>query len=376
MLPDEILGAGWSPYELGASLATRDDVLLVGAPSRDDGGRSGGPRLNVFVVRRAGPTWTLAQALEVPEPDLAEGYARAMALGPGCVVVGAPGHENGDASTYVFEADASGQHRLRGAIDSPERTESWHDVFSEYGVSVAADAEHVFVGASLESHENEGVVHVFDRRALPARREIATLRGTRRGEGLGTSMALAGDTLVVGAAASARIPGSVYVYRREGRDRWRELGRIDGSEPGDELGASVAISGSRIALTAPGRADLRGPPGSGRVQVHELAPGLPLVATVAEQPGFGSAVALHGDRLAIGDLFHPFKGAPRQTGRVGLYRLAPGGAVTLDGWLTLPDPLQYARLGSAVVLGADFVAAGAPGFGDSSGAGRVAIKYW
>jgi hypothetical protein len=374
MEPDDIIvGRPHSPYQFGESLATCGDRLLVGAPYREYADGMAPPCACVF--RRSGRTWQLEQSFTAPVPKRAEGFARALALGTSNAIVGAAGHENGDAPTYDFARESDARLRLRAELDSPERVLPHDDVFDEYGVAIAADDTVTVVGASLESGpggDQFGAVHVFDRRGDT--RPITTLRGTRPGEGFGTALALSGDLLVVGATASVGVPGAVHIFRREAPDRWRAIGQIAGTHVGEQFGEHVAISGTRIAISAPGDASRGTPIGSGRVDVYELRDDAWVrLGTVQEQPGFG-VVALSGDRLAIGDRLHPFAGKPRQTGRVGLYRIRDAG-ITREGWLELPGSAPFARLGTAVVLGPDFVAAGAPGH-RRDGVGVVAIKYW
>jgi hypothetical protein len=82
--------------------------------------------------------------------------------------------------------------------------------------------------------------------------------------------------------------------------------------------------------------------------------------SVQEEPGFGYAIALRGERLAIGQPGFQTLAGPAQEGRVGLFRVSHTGAVTREAWLVVAHSRQYARLGSAVALGPDYVAAGAP----------------
>src|SRR5262249_41046488 len=154
-------------------------------------------------------------------------------------------------------------------------------------------------------------------------------------ESFGTAVVLAGDLLVVGAAApysNERLPGAVYVHRRQADGEWREVCRVEGRHPGEEVGAAVALSRTRFAPLARGRQDLPRPI-AGRVELFEVGDGgSSRIATLGEDPGFGGAVALSGDRLAIGHSMFQEPRGPAQTGRVGLYRISPGG-VRHERWL-------------------------------------------
>src|SRR3954453_12067849 len=69
---------------------------------------------------------------------------------------------------------------------------------------------------------------------------------------LGFSVAIDGDTLVLGAPSSQNGQGDVHVFQRTG-DTWTETGRLTASDgaSGDGLGSSVAIDGDTIVVGAP-----------------------------------------------------------------------------------------------------------------------------
>lgn len=257
-----------------------------------------------------------------PEPALNDGFGESVALGPSFAVVGAPGYESGDGGLHDYEK-AGDAFRLRAVVESPERADTHTEVLGRYGGAVASDGALLFVGAALESEwrdgrarcEGGGVVYVFDR-AAAARQLVTSLRGTRPNENFGSSVACAGDLLVVGAAAdssSEALPGAVYVYRRAAADGWSLIGRVEGERAGERFGARVAIDGERFAVSAPGRADLARPQGGGRVDVFDVSEGgCAKVASTREAPGFGDALALRGDRLAIGQPMFSLPGRPRR----------------------------------------------------------------
>lgn len=76
----------------------------------------------------------------------------------------------------------------------------------------------------------------------------------------GSSVAVSGDTLVVGApqevcySGSACLPGAVYVFYRNQEEGWTEVQKItpfDGTAD-DQFGVSVAIDGNTLVVGAPG----------------------------------------------------------------------------------------------------------------------------
>jgi hypothetical protein len=350
-----------SPYAFGQSVCALGDRLLVGAPYRDYAGRVAyGEELvppSACLYFRAGGEWKLLGQVGATDPMLCEGFARAVALTTNSFAVGAPGHENGDGPVHAFDLAL----RTGPLFDSPDRMSGLStDLFAEYGVGLAVDEQHIVVGAPLQG--DGGAVYVFDANGT------RTLRGPTSAEGFGCSVAIAGDVIVVSASglfSNEQLAGACYVYRRDASGAWVQHCRVAGKEPGEELGFAVAAHGKRFAVGAPGRAD-RPHLARGRVEVYEITQdGCTPIATLHEGASFGAALALWGDRLAIGQ---PMFGD--QTGRVGLARL-PGTSVS---WLVAPSAQKYARLGSSVSLGPDYVAAGMPGLGEDDSKGGVIVE--
>jgi hypothetical protein len=152
------------------------------------------------------------------------------------------------------------------------------------------------------------------------------------GDELGYSVAIAGDTLAVGAPNeasasqgtdgeqaddSAPESGAVYVFRRSGTS-WQQEAYLKASNTGegDELGTSVTLSGDTLAVGAGGEDSAsQGPEGD---QANDDAPKSGAVyvfrrtgtswqqeayvkaSNTSVYAGFGISVALSGDTLAVG----------------------------------------------------------------------------
>lgn len=371
-----ISGTDFSPYQFGDSLAACGDELLISAPYRYYAARQseGIPPPAVDLFSRDGSQWKLAQRLAVQDALIAEGFGRAIVLGKSFAIVGAPGYENGDGPVYVFERSNGALFHLVATFDSPERSSPQSPLFSEYGAALASDDRTLIVGAPLENGirngepmcEGGGVVYVFDC-SKPSNQSSERLQGGRPRENFGSSLALDGDFLVVGASAAysnEQLPGAAYVYARGASADWHELCRVEGRAPGEMFGSAVAIHSKHFAVAARGRPDLDRPVG-GRVDLFELGEngGCTPTATIQQDPGFGYAIAFSKDRLAIGQPDFQGPNEAPQTGRVGLFRMNDG-KVTHERWLAASSPSAYGRLGSGLALGPDYIAAGAPGLGE------------
>jgi cysteine-rich repeat protein len=184
-----------------------------------------------------------------------------------------------------------------------------HD--QHFGVSVAVDGDTALVGASEDSDNGylSGSAYVFTRaggvwtqqaKLLPADGGI--------GDYFGASVALDGDTAVVGAygdAYNGTLSGSAYAFRRVG-GIWMEESKLlpaDG-EAFEYFGVGVALDGDTTIIRAPG--DDGNGPESGSAYVFVRAGGVwtqqaeLLPADGAGENLFGRSVALDDDTAIIG----------------------------------------------------------------------------
>lgn len=191
----------------------------------------------------------------------------------------------------------------------------------------------------------------------------------------GTSLALDGDTLVVGAPNRAQNQGAAYVFTRDATGTWAQVKQLKGSNsaPLDIFGSSVALAGDILAVGAPGEDG-----GSGGVNgpVTETAAGSGAVYVFARKDGvfteeaylkadapaatdlFGSGVALFGERLAVSAPYQDTTAI--DSGAVYLYeRAAAVWAFTTR--VKHPSPTASDAFGTSLSLGADVLAVGAPG---------------
>lgn len=191
----------------------------------------------------------------------------------------------------------------------------------------------------------------------------------------GASIAISGDLLAIGAPgiySNEQVAGSVYIFALDGAGQWQQMCRADGQRPGECFGAAVAIEENRFAFGAPGRRDLGL---AGRIDLFEIIGRRSAqMATLGQATSFGSAIALSGGRLAVGQPEFD-AGEALHVGRVGLFQVEKSGGIARRGWLVARRAKSDANLGSAVALGPDFVAAGAPGMlEDNDNAGFVIVS--
>jgi hypothetical protein len=190
------------------------------------------------------------------------------------------------------------------------------------------------------------------------------------GDLLGSSVAVSGSTIVVGAIRHNNYQGAVYVFAEPASGGWAtsstptaELTHTD-SGAGDRLGSSVAVSGSTIVAGAPNMSPLhQGFRGAAYVYSEPASGGwsttsTPTVTLTASDgvtgDEFGTSVAVSGSTIAVGTLHH---GAVYVFSKPG----SGGWPSTQTAELTASDSPPSDALGFSVAVSGATIAAGAPG---------------
>ncbi len=256
----------------GGAIALHGDTLAVGAPwerssatgvDGDEGDNSlEGAGAAYLYVKEAGETWTQVAYVKASDTDASDHFGETLALNGDTLVVGAPERHmftGGDASNetggkaYVFIRDTGGDWSQQALIQ-PLTVERFH----RFGAAVAIDGDTLAVGAPAGGDDTSGAVYVYTRDALGAWTEQARVLGTNTNkyDKFGSSVALRGDRLVVGAIGEdtgmSSGAGAAYVFDRNASGQWVQQAYVkaDNREAGDELGSAIAIAGSSMIVGA------------------------------------------------------------------------------------------------------------------------------
>lgn len=229
-----------------------------------------------------------------------------VAISDDLAVVGATGADSGAGAAFVYERDASGwtQTAELRALDR----QNWEN----FGSAVAIAGETIFVGASGDTEGGAwaGAVYVFTRSGDTwSQSEKLRSRDTTANQAFGYSLAANDDTLLVGSQADDPVTnaGAVYVFGLDA-GTWVESQRITAPDAAadDNFGHSVALSGDTLLVGAP-FADL-GVANCGACYTFtrsagtwsfedKLTPSFEIASNY-----FGQSVALDGDRALVGIL--------------------------------------------------------------------------
>jgi hypothetical protein len=292
----------------GHAVAVSGDTIVVGEPDRDVAfpGALATSLGTVHVFVKSGPSWLLQQELRPPlQTDVF--YGKSVAIDGDVLVVGAPGYATGGGKT--------------GAAFVYRRTGStW-------------SAPTILVGETVDA-----------------------------GDAYGESVAISGDTIVVGASGDDG-HGTVWPYVWTGIE-WLTQGTL--SDPtgaaGDELGGNVAVRGDDIIASASGddysgltdAGSLHWFTRSGGVWTHQqrIVPPDPTSSSA-----FGGPVAISDGRFIVGSMFKTVGGLSGAGAAYTFYN-------TGDSWLyeqtlTAPTPAENDYYGSGVALDGNTAIVGA-----------------
>lgn len=205
-----------------------------------------------------------------------------VAVSGDLVVAGAPGihalQDAAEGAVYVFTKPAGG---WADAVETAKLTASDGATTDSFGRSVAVEGDTIVVGAPGNG-SNQGAVYVFVKPAggwadTTETAKLTVSDGTSD-DFLGTGVAIHGDTVAAGAPAtgSALKPGAVYLFEKPetGWSTGTQAAKLTASDAvtADGLGASVAMSPDVIAAGATGD-DIDGRFGQGSVYVYEKPTG-------------------------------------------------------------------------------------------------------
>src|SRR6266540_2203603 len=229
----------------GFSVAISGETVVVGAPGDDSRG-------SAYVFARNGGVWSQQQKLLASDAAAGDAFGESVAISGETVVVGSGGGGVG-GSAYVFARSSgvwSQQQKLR-ASDAA--------VADSFGASVAISGETVVVGAIGDdgaAGRDQGSAYVFARSGgVWTQQQKLEASDAAANDLFGLSVAISGETVVVGApfdaGAAGNSQGSAYVLARSG-GVWSQQQKLEASDAalGDQFGFSVAVSGGTVVVGA------------------------------------------------------------------------------------------------------------------------------
>ena len=296
-------------------------------------------------------------------------FGNSVAISVDTMVVGATGDENHRGSAYVFV-------RLAGTWIQSAKLNASDGAGNDYfGWSVAVSGDTVVVSARLNDvgpNADQGSAYVFVKPQGGWSNMTQTAKLTAAdgaaGDGFGESVAISGDTVVVGCLhdeiGANPDQGSTYVFVKPG-SAWTDmtqtaqLAASDGAA-GDLNGISVAISGETVVVGAhlnnisQGAAYVFVKPASGWSNMTQTAKLTVSDGAIDDQVGI--SVAISGDVIAVSSLFDNV-GPNADQGSASVF-VKPGGGwsdMTQTAKLTPADGATGDLFGRSVAVSGDIV---------------------
>ena len=279
----------------GASVAIDGDTVVVGAFGEDSdaaGGETDNSTIDAgaaYVFTRSGTVWSQQAMLKAGNAGAGDAFGNSLTIEGDTVVVGALGEDSsalgGEADNSANDAGAAYVFIRSGTTWSQQAMlkASNAETGDSFGDSVAVSGNTVAVGAYGEDSSmtggvtdnsviGAGAAYVFTRSGDAwSQQAILKASNGETGDSFGDSVAVSGNTVVVGAIGedssaaggeadnSASDAGAAYVFTRNG-NTWSQQAFLKASDAEAEnaLGWSVALAGNTVVAGAHFANDLAG----------------------------------------------------------------------------------------------------------------------
>ncbi len=239
----------------GSSVDLFGDTAIVGEAARPFSTDPGA----AFIFTRSGTAWTQQAQLTPSDGEGDDHFGISSALSGDTAIVCAflddVGSNDDQGSAYVFTRSGTAwtqQAKLTAADGAAGDLFGWH---------VAISGDTAIVGVpydAIASDADQGSAYIFVRSGTTWTQQAKlTASDGAAGDRFGDSVALSDDTAIVGAYADDvggnSDQGSAYVFTRSGTT-WTQRTKLTASDgaAGDHLGDSVALSGDTAIVGATG----------------------------------------------------------------------------------------------------------------------------
>ncbi len=236
----------------GKSVSISGDAIAIGAPV-DNTSRGA-----VFVFQRTAAALPFTQLQKITAPNAANGdqFGGAVAIAGTSITIGAPFDDNGiggDAGSAFVYFKSGATYALQatltaGALGAPG---------DEFGSAVAISADTTLIGSYGDDANGSlaGAAYVFVRVGAVWSQQSKFLPvDIKASDRFGWSVALSGETALIGAPLASTSTGAAYAYVRNA-GTWMQQKKFTAldADASDQFGHSVAISGDTAIIGA--RAD-------------------------------------------------------------------------------------------------------------------------
>ena len=226
---------GAADDNFGLSVAISGNTAIVGASSDDDNGAGSG---SAYLFQRDSSNGFWYQYLKLTAADGAvlDGFGISVAISSDAAIVGAYGDDdngNSSGSAYIFQRDAGGW------IQVQKLTAADGAAGDSFGYSVAISGDTAIVGAYYDDDNGAdfGSAYIFQRDAGAwSQVQKLTAADGATEDFFGYSVAISGDAAIVGAYRdddNGSNSGSAYLFQRDSSNgfwyQYQKLSAADGA---------------------------------------------------------------------------------------------------------------------------------------------------
>ena len=323
------------PLQFPWSLAVSGNTVVIGDPFNN----------SAYVFSKL-PTGGWVQE-DLQSPPTAQLFGWSVAIEGDTLVVGAILNE----SVYIFTRNGTAWTEYTPPLTIPDATSVW------FGHSLAISGNTLLVGAPPKSLPGSGSAYVFTFDGSTwEKSQTLTTDSQQAGDYFGATVAIDGDALVVGAPQflapftmptgnSPYPPGSAHLFRRKSDNSWEEEYPV--TSPAEGFGSSVAIRGNMMVVGAP--FDQYGGVMTGSAYVYSIMETDPskfeqrLLASDGEFGDlFGWSVAMDGSSVVVGALYENVQ--PSESGAAYVFTLAPPNQPPIAGAEASPKEVREGEM--------------------------------
>ncbi len=300
-----------------------------------------------------------AQIFKLPHPDTTAGnfFGVSVSIDGTRALVGASGEnvcgENSGAA-YLYERDPESREWVERAKLTPSDCKEDHF----FGRAVALSGDHAIVTAyrPFFSTALSNAAYVFERDPDTGQwRETAklTTRNSEQEGAFAATVSLDGDRALItstGDPSGGRYGGAAYVFERDSDGRWRQQARLTGSGGTRYgiFGTDGALDGNRAVVSA--STYFREKPGSVYIFERDTTSGAwKEAARFGDIEDFFISVDIHGDRVIVGE----GKGGRKASGEASIFRRNAEGRWEREATLVPAQPYDDGGFGTDVAIHGD-----------------------
>jgi hypothetical protein len=304
--------SGW----FGISTALDGNTALIGANPLTPSNSNFGPG-SAYIFRDGVSGWQQSIRLSPSDSRTGDRFGDAVDLSGDFAIIGAPtgsGAASHSGSAYVFQQSAPGVWFQAAKLTAPMPFD-----YDSFGTSVAMDGNTIVIGAAGDGAPIGGLggsAYVFRRDLLGNWNRIATLKASdaETSDGFGyQGVGISGNKVIVGAYLDDNVAheaGSAYIFEEDNSGQWNQTAKLIANDAVsfDWFGWSTDISGDTAVVGA-----IHGRDRFGAAYVFQQD-GTSWVqkAKIATGVGTGGTVAIDDDLIvagAITDDFGQFTGS-------------------------------------------------------------------